>query len=117
MKEVTFKLSSKKSTGNTQMSGPSVRSKWENRNHTSYLEQRELVTQVIEKLRWWVKEQTEINSLLHPWGCYPGVPHLLAGHLAVGPAYAKALRLEGGGVVEKLERQRGGSIDTKRRMD
>lgn len=41
----------------------------------------------------------------------------MAGHLAVGPACAKALRLEEGGVIEKLERQRGGSIDTERRMD
>lgn len=34
------------------MSGPSVRSKWEGRNHTKYLQWRELVTQAMEELRW-----------------------------------------------------------------
>lgn len=41
----------------------------------------------------------------------------MAWHPAVRPVHAKALRLEESSVVKKLERQRGGSIDTERRMD
>lgn len=83
------------------MSGPSVRSKWEGRNHTKYLQWRELVTQAMEELRWGGEPKRSTVSPRWVTMYYPARGRAPG----MGPAHAKALRQEEGGVVEETEGQ------------
>ena len=71
------------------------------------------MTWMIEELRWGREGQPDINTDSPT----PGMTRLQAKCLAVGPACAKALGQEKGGVVGELEeKQRGRGIDSERRV-
>lgn len=55
------------------------------------------------------REKLRLAQFPASLGGLPGVTYHPAGHLTAGPVCAKALRLEEGGVVEKLVRPRGWS--------